>query len=205
MHVQWMLGGNRSETVALTLQRDATPPSSSNITYQSKTLNRITVTANGQDVTSGIKNYTYQYKETSTNDADNQWKTATTTGASYTYPSTIITTNKTYDLRVIVNDNAGWTKASNKVTIVTNTAPVVKEVNYSSKTTNSITITARATDTENDALTYTMYVSTDNTNWTQKATSSSVSSGTEVTLTANGLAEYTYYYIKVRATETSSR
>ena len=117
----------------------------------------------------------------------------------------MITTGKTYDLRVIANDNAGWTKISNKITVNTNTAPEVQSVTYVSKTTNSITIKSKATDEQNDALTYTMYVSTDNTNWTQKATSSSVSSGTEVTLTANGLAEYTYYYIKVRATETSSR
>lgn len=86
-----------------------------------------------------------------------------------------------------------------------NTAPVVEEVNYSSKTTNSITVTARAVDAQNDELTYTMYVSTDNVNWIQKATSSSVASGTTVTLTANGLAQYTYYYVKVRATETYSR
>ena len=185
--------------------RDATAPSSSNITYQSQRSNTITVTANAQDATSGIKDYTYQYKETSINDADNQWKTATTTGANYTYPSSMITAGKTYDLRVIANDNAGWTRASEKIIVVINSAPVVRTVTYVSKTTNSITVKARATDEQNDALTYTMYVSTDNVNWTQKATSSSVSSGTEVTLTANGLTEYTYYYIKVRATETNSR
>ena len=117
----------------------------------------------------------------------------------------MITAGKTYDLRVIANDNAGWTRASEKIIVVINSAPVVRTVTYVSKTTNSITVKARATDEQNDALTYTMYVSTDNVNWTQKATSSSVSSGTEVTLTANGLTEYTYYYIKVRATETNSR
>ena len=73
---------------------------------------------------------------------------------------------------------------------------------YVYKTTSSITIKAKATDAQNDALTYTMYVSTDNTNWTQKATSSSVSSGTEVTLTANGLAEYTNYYWKIDVSDT---
>ncbi|MCI8396891.1 MAG: hypothetical protein HFJ52_04390 [Clostridia bacterium] len=198
--------GNRSDTTTKpAFTRDIIPPSSSNITFQSKTSNTITVIANAQDATSGIKNYTYQYKETSTNDADNQWKTATTTGANYTYPSSMITTGKTYDLRVIANDNAGWTKVSNKITVNTNTAPEVQEVTYVSKTTSSITIKARATDAQNDALTYTMYVSTDNSNWTQKTTSSSVTSGTTVTLTANELAEYTYYYIKVRATETNSR
>ncbi|MCI8397260.1 MAG: hypothetical protein HFJ52_06520, partial [Clostridia bacterium] len=78
-------------------------------------------------------------------------------------------------------------------------------ITYKSKTTNSITVTAKATDAQNDKLTYTLYTSTNNSTWTQKATSSSVSSGTEVTLIANGLTEYTYYYVKVRATETNSR
>ncbi|MCI8397096.1 MAG: hypothetical protein HFJ52_05610, partial [Clostridia bacterium] len=99
-------------------------------------------------------------------------------------------------------DNSNGTSA---VIPSANTAPVVQSVTYKEKTTNSITVTARATDAQNDNLTYTLYTSTNNSIWTQKATSSPVSSGSTVTLTASGLSQYTYYYLKVRATETSSR
>ena len=120
---------------------------------------------------------------------------------------------KTVYIRVIVTDGAGNVgksaeDSSNGTSAVipkANKAPVVKNITYVSKTTNSITVTAMATDADNDDLTYTIYTSTNNSTWIQNETSSSVSAGTTVTLTASGLSKYTYYYVKVRATETSSR
>ena len=62
MHVQWMLGGNRSETVALTLQRDATPPSVPAVIYNggSNTCswkNNYNISLNSTDNASGISRY----------------------------------------------------------------------------------------------------------------------------------------------------
>ena len=82
-----------------------------------------------------------------------------------------------------------------------NTAPRIESAAFSSKTTNSLTFTARATDAENDNLTYTLYTSTDGNNWTLKQTLSNQTAGTQVTLTASGLAEYTNYYWKVEVTD----
>ena len=104
-----------------------------------------------------------------------------------------------------VKDKVNNQNISNTETCQTilNTAPVVQEVNFSTKTTNSITVTARATDTENDALTYTMYVSTNGLSWVAGGTVSDLEENT-VTLTTNGLTQYRNYYVKVRATETNT-
>ena len=195
--------GNRSDTTSKpSFTRDATAPSSSNLKEASHTKDTITVSATATDATSGIKSIQYQYKLTSTNDADNQWITATTqTSTNYTYPSTMITTGAIYDLRIIVTDNAGWTKKSGKITVNTNKAPTIT-ASYASKDTNYIKINATGKDEDGDKLTYKLYVSTDGTNWgTAKATLSNQTQGTQVTLTASGLVPYTEYYWKVDVTD----
>ena len=194
--------GNKSTTTTKpAFTRDATAPSST-ITYKSKTANTITVQAGGADATSGVKDYTFQYKEASTNDADSQWKNAKTqTGTGYTYPSTMITSGKKYDLRVIVTDKAGWTKASSKTSVQLNRAPTIT-ASYASKDTNYITIKATGKDLDGDKLTYKLYVSTNGTTWgTAKATLSNQTQGTQVTMTASGLTKYTQYYWKVEVSD----
>ena len=111
----------------------------------------------------------------------------------------------TYYLHVLTVDNAGRVieTISDPVTVVApNVAPTTPTVNYSSKTTSSITVTARATDANNDKLTYRLYVSTSQSSgFTQAATSSATTSGSTVTLTASNLSEYTYYYYYVTVTD----
>ena len=73
---------------------------------------------------------------------------------------------KTVYIRVIVTDGAGNigksaednSNGTSAVIPSANTAPVVQEVKFSSKTTNSITVTAIAKDAQNDNLTYTLYI-----------------------------------------------
>ncbi len=85
---------------------------------------------------------------------------------------------------------------------VSNTAPVISSVSLNTKSTNSITVNAQATDADNNNLTYTLYTSTSqNSGFTQKATSAATAAGTQVTLTASGLKQYTNYYYYVTVTD----
>ncbi|MCI8519383.1 MAG: hypothetical protein HFJ51_04805, partial [Clostridia bacterium] len=125
----------------------------------------------------------------------NAWR-ADITGATYGQYNTWFYTH------IYPYDHAGNTacypKDDQKVYIPNpNTAPVIQSAEFSSKTTNSLTFTARATDAENDNLTYTLYTSTDGNNWTLKQTLSNQISGTQATLTASGLTKYTDYYWKI--------
>lgn len=86
--------------------RDATPPSKASVHYVSNTTNTISVTAEGEDGLTGVKDYIYQYKISSENDEDEQWSDAIITEEhKYTY-DTIIQAGNTYDLRVVVRDKA---------------------------------------------------------------------------------------------------
>ena len=123
----------------------------------------LTATAN-EAGGSGVKSYEFQYKS-----AGGTWtrkEVITATASSYTYTYTGMGDGKTVYIRVLVTDGAGNTgksaeDSSNGTSAVipsANTAPVVQTVMYVNKTTNSITVTARATDAQNDALTYTLYI-----------------------------------------------
>ena len=185
--------GINSGEYASTSIKDTVQPTvsvkSSNVTYNSATL---TVTAT--DSQSGIKNYQFFLGNTSK---------ATQTGNTYNY--TGLAENTSYTLKVIVTDNAGNQKeASTSIkTGISNVAPQVASVTYSTKTTNSLTIKARATDgNSSDRLTYTLYTSTsENSGFTSKATVSNQVPGTEVTLTASGLSQYTQYYYYVTVSD----
>ncbi|MCI8620872.1 MAG: hypothetical protein HFJ50_03610, partial [Clostridia bacterium] len=153
------------------------------------TTNTIPVTIKASDA-NGIKSYKYEYKLQS----ETTWKTATYQNGSYTG----LSDGKTYDLKVTVTDGAGRTNSAQTTgtTKVANTPPTSLTVNYSRKTTNSISVTARATDNEGGTLTYTIYTSENGTNWTSRG-SNTGTTGNTVTVTANGLNSYTYYYWKV--------
>ena len=162
---------------------------SSNVTYNSATL---TVTAT--DAQSGIKNYQFFLGSTSK---------ATQTGNTYNY--TGLAENTSYTLKVRVTDNAGNAKEASTTikTGVSNVAPKVASVAYSTKTTNSLTIKATATDANSsDKLTYELYTSTSQSSgFTKKATLSNQTPGKEVSLTATGLTQYTYYYYYVKVSD----
>ena len=89
---------------------------------------------------------------------------------------------------------------SDSCLVTINSNPIIQTVTLESKDINSLTINAKGIDADEDKLTYELYVSTSQTGgFTKKATSIPTNSGIEVSLTANGLSEYTeyYYYVTV--------
>ncbi len=103
----------------------------------------------------------------------------------------------------MVIDNAGNRTASQKITEVTNTAPVVASMTCKTKSTSSITITANATDVDaGDKLTYVLYVGTSETNLDKVSTPvTDATPGQNVDLIVSGLSQYTTYYYKVVVTD----
>lgn len=108
-----------------------------------------------------------------------------------------------YSVKVTVKDKAGNASTSEVLAVETilYTAPKMETYTFSSKTNNSITIRAKATDQDGEQLTYTLYTSTNGSNWTQMAKIQNVQQNIEQTLIASGLSAYTYYYWKVDVTD----
>lgn len=178
---------------------DNKKPESATIIYVSKTANTITVTANGIDNESGIASYRFEYKL----NTEEEWHIADTvpTGENKTLNYTYnVETGKTYNLRVIAIDRAGNEETSEEVkNIALNNAPILGEVKYNTKTTDTITVTTSAEDKDGDDLTYTIYTSENEDGiYEAKGTASGKSKET-VTLIATGLSQYTnyYYYVEV--------
>ena len=119
----------------------------------------------------------------------------------YTYKN--LTERSEYNLRVIVIDRAKNEKVSNVINQKLNTDPVLASTTYLSKTTNSITVKAKADDIDNDKLTYILYVRTEDGEWVEKQRLGEQEAGKEVTLIAEGLNSFIYYYWKVDISDNS--
>ena len=204
------LAGNESSEARATVKKDSTPPSTSTLELKSKTANTITVTAKGKDATSGVAKYQFQYRiKGNSNWSDSGTETTSSESKEYTYPNSKISAGKTYELRVIVIDNAGNKKYSDgsksdgtggttPLQVVTNTAPVMQSLTVSSKGTNYATIQARATDADGDKLTYTFYWGTNSSSLSSYDTKSNVTQNSAQTAKQKtGLSEYTLYYYRV--------
>ena len=126
--------GNVSETSTQTLSKDATPPSTASITAGTVDKTTIEVTANGQDATSGIESYEFQYSTTSSTDGFTKAEEVQNTSNSCTYKYQNLASNTTYYLRVIVKDRVGNTTASTAVSAKTKTA----ELNFEEMTDEEI-------------------------------------------------------------------
>ena len=110
----------------------------------------------------------------------------------------------TYYLHVLTIDAVGnaTETVSEPVTVqLPNKAPVIVSMTYSTKTTNSLTINAMATDADGDQLTYTLYAGKTTSNMDKVSSSVTAAQGNKVSLTVNNLEEYTYYYYKVVVTD----
>ena len=191
-------GKNESKDEATTKINDLVDPIISSFKSTSTTINSITVQVSASDGESGLATKgTYKYY---LNDSLH----GTSENNTYTYSG--LSDNTTYTLKVVVTDNAGNDVESSNITQKTpldNVAPVISNTTFSSKTTNSITVKATATDADNDNITYKLYTSTSSSSgFTQKASTSSTS-GTQVTLTASGLSQYTTYYYYIEASDGS--
>ena len=190
---------------------DGIAPTVSSFTVTAYDTTSITVSAKATDNQSGIYSYQFQYKLSTASNYTTA-KTTVTSNGTCTYKYTGLADDTTYNLRVIVTDKAGKTsnKTATQKTVDANVGPVLASAAFSSKTTSSIRVTARATDANGDRLTYRLYTSTSqNGTYTQKATTSASQSST-VTLNATGLSNYTTYwwYVQVsdgEVTRTSSK
>lgn len=86
-----IFAGNESDVRTITIHKDTTPPDTARISFKSNTINSITVEAIGNDNTSGVSGYTFEYREISAPSTD--WKTLangriTTTAGRVTYTLT---------------------------------------------------------------------------------------------------------------------
>ena len=70
-----------------------------------------------------------------------------------------LTAGITYNVYAKVYDVAGNETTTEAIEAITNQAPVMGAVTYKTKTTNSITVTANASDADGNNLTYTIYTS----------------------------------------------
>ena len=187
-------GKNESKDEATTKINDLVDPIISSFKSTSTTINSITVQVSASDGESGLATKgTYKYYL-------NNSLHGTSENSTYTYSG--LSDNTTYTLKVVATDNAGNDVESSNITQktpVANQAPVISSTGVNTKTTNSITINETATDADNDNITYKLYTSTSSSSgFTQKASTSSTS-GTQVTLTASGLSQYTTYYYYIEA------
>lgn len=173
---------------------DNVAPNSFTPTVTETTTDSITVSASTTDTASegagesiaGILRYEYSIDGSS-------WQTTNTLqnlsdGTSYTVHVKAIDKAG--------NETIGQVSAQ---TEVANQAPTDLSVSYNTKSTNSITINAKANDVNGNQLTYTLYTATSaNGSYTAKA-SQTAAANTQVSLKATGLSQYTtyYYYVTV--------
>lgn len=175
---------------------DNVAPNAFTPTVTETTTDSITVSASTTDTASegagesipGILRYEYSIDGSS-------WKTTNTLqnlsdGTSYTvYVKAIDKAG---------NETIGQVSAQ---TEVANQAPTDLSVSYNTKSTNSITINAKANDADGNQLTYTLYTAiSENGNYTEKA-NQTAASNMQVSLQATGLSQYTTYYYYVTTSD----
>lgn len=100
--------------------------------------------------------------------------------------------NEWDDLEVGISGNTSGNETED--TPPANIGPVISKVALQSKTTNTITISSKATDENGDNLTYTLYTSTSQNGTYTKKTTTSGTQNTTVTLSATSLSNYTTYW-----------
>ena len=112
--------GLTSETITQEVNKDTTSPSTASIALSGEAgETSITVNANGEDSTSGIASYIFQYSTTSKTEGFTTMDTVDSTSNSCTFTYQGLTSNTTYYLRVIVKDRAGNTLPSTAVSVTT--------------------------------------------------------------------------------------
>ena len=105
--------GLTSEEITQVVNKDATVPSTASIALSGEAgETSISVTANGEDTTSGVASYIFQYSTTSETDGFTTALEVQNTASSCTFEYQDLASNTTYYLRVIVKDRAGNTLPS---------------------------------------------------------------------------------------------
>ena len=112
--------GLTSEEITQVVNKDATNPSTATIALSGEAgETSISVTANGEDATSGVASYIFQYSTTNEENSFTTMDTVDNTSNSCTFTYQNLASNTTYYLRVIVKDRAGHTTPSTAVNATT--------------------------------------------------------------------------------------
>ena len=112
--------GLTSETITKEVNKDEAGPSTATIALSGEAEETsITVNANGEDATSGIASYSFQYSTTSSEDGFTTKEEVKNTSTSCTYTYQDLTSDTTYYLRVVVKDRAGKTTTSTAISVTT--------------------------------------------------------------------------------------
>ena len=108
--------GLTSEEITQVVNKDTVAPSTASIALSGEAgETSIAVTANGEDATSGVASYAFQYSTTNEESGFTTADEVQNTANSCTFEYQDLAVNTTYYLRVVVKDNAGNTKISNTV------------------------------------------------------------------------------------------
>ena len=120
--------GLTSEEITQEVNKDATVPSTASIALSGEAgETSIAVTANGEDATSGVASYAFQYSTTNEESGFTTADEVQNTANSCTFEYQDLASNTTYYLRVIVKDRAGKTTASIAVPATTKKSELSEE------------------------------------------------------------------------------
>ena len=115
--------GLTSEEITQEVNKDATVPSTASIALSGEAgETSIAVTANGEDATSGVASYAFQYSTTNEESGFTTADEVQNTANSCTFEYQDLASNTTYYLRVVVKDRAGKTTTSIAVPATTKKA-----------------------------------------------------------------------------------
>ncbi len=126
--IAYTIDGAGLESVAsatTTVKKDAADPTTATIALQSGVdleTDTISVTATGEDVTSGVASYTFYKSTTSEASGWDNGDTKPSTAKTLNYQYTGLTPNTAYWFKVVVTDAAGHTKESNVIQSKTKSA-----------------------------------------------------------------------------------
>ena len=115
--------GLTSEEITQVVNKDTTVPSTASIALSGEAgETSIAVTANGEDATSGVASYAFQYSTTNEESGFTTADEVQNTANSCTFEYQDLASNTTYYLRVVVKDKAGKTTPSTAVSTTTKRA-----------------------------------------------------------------------------------
>ena len=195
--------GLSTTTAIVTVRIDNTVPSTSTLTNPGASLSgSVTLSGTAVDAGSGVAAWTPQYRPS----GGSTWTdicSDTTSTYSCAWPTTGVT-DGLYDLRTVVSDNAGNTTASTVISSVRvdNVAPAVSLTDPGSPITNTVTLTATATDGGGIASVVFERAPTGGSTWTTICTDSTAPYSCAFDTTA--LAEVGYD-LRARATDNAGR
>ena len=114
--------GLTSEEITQVVNKDTVAPSTATITTGTLGETSVSVTANGEDATSGVASYAFQYSTTNEENSFITMDTVDNTSNSCAFTYQGLASDTTYYLRVIVKDKAGHTTPSTSVNATTKKA-----------------------------------------------------------------------------------